>query len=110
MSGNTGEIMPPWSADLRQTTYAFRMKAGQSYEIDVHLQSGNNASVGNATVGSVSVEAVERDASGKTVAIIPPVRKHADLEACQLWEEDLAKAQPTAEASERADAGSAAGG
>ena len=77
----------------------------------LHLQSGNNASVGNATVGNVSVEAVERDASGKTVASIPPVRKNAEIEACQLWEEDLAKAQPTAEASERADAGgSAAGG
>lgn len=105
-----GTVSGAWSADLRQTIYAFRMKAGQSYEIDIQLQSGNNASVGNATVGSVSVQAVERDASGKTVAIIPPVRKNADIEACQVWEEDLAKAQPTAEASERADAGSAAGG
>ena len=105
-----GTVSGAWSAEIGHLTYAFRMRAGQSYEIDVRLQHGNSESVGNATVGNVSVEAVERDASGQAVASIPPVRKSADLEACQLWEEELAKAEPTAEASERADAGSAAGG
>ncbi len=82
-----GGVSGAWSTELRQTTYAFRMKAGSSYEIDVHLEPGNN-SVGNANVGRAWVEAIERDARGQVVASILPARRPADLEACQRWEEE----------------------
>jgi len=84
-----GGVSGAWSTELRQATYAFRMKAGASYEIDVHLEPGND-SVGNANVGRARVEAVERDARGQVVANILPARRPADIEACQRWEEETA--------------------
>ena len=104
-----GTASGAWSTELRHATYAFRMKAGSSYEIDIRLESGSNESVGNATVGQVRVEAVERDVNGKTVANILPVRKSADVEACRRWEEESAPAEPAVRAPGNPDAGAAAG-
>lgn len=104
-----GTVSGAWSADIPPTTYAFRMRAGRSYEILVHLQSGNQG-VGSANVGSVRVEAVERDSEGRTVANLRPVRKPADLEACQAWDEERTKSEAGANAEGHVDAGSAVDG
>ncbi len=99
-----GSMSGAWSRDLGHRVYAFRMRPGWSYEIAVHLQPGNDA-VGNGNVGQVTVQAIERDASGKTVANVLPVRKNADVEACQQWEEDQSKPEPSPPASASPDAG-----
>jgi hypothetical protein len=98
-----GNVNGAWSTELRYAIYAFRMTAGSSYEIDVHLQPGN-AGVGNANVGGAQVEAVERNPAGKVIGVIAPVHKPAEVEACRDWEANQAK--PAApEAAVSADAG-----
>jgi hypothetical protein len=104
-----GSVGGAWSADLGHVTYALRMRAGQSYEINIRLQAGNSASVGNATVGAASVEAVERDASGKTVANLLPARQATDIDACQRWDEEQTKQASAADGEETPDAASSAG-
>lgn len=81
-----GTTSGAWSAELRYTQYAFRMKAGASYEIEVQLQPGN-AAMGSANVGGVLIEAVERDPSGKVVGVVSPVRKPAEVDACLAWDQ-----------------------
>ena len=76
-----GGVSGAWSADLGRVAYAFRMKAGNSYEIDIHTQPGSGG-VGTANVGDVKVKAVERDARGKALGAIAPVRNEAEIEAC----------------------------
>lgn len=80
-----GSTSGAWSTELRYTRYAFRMRAGSSYEIDVQLQPGN-AAMGSANVGGVTIEAVERGPSGKIVGVIPPVQKPAQIDACVAWD------------------------
>jgi hypothetical protein len=72
-----------WSADLKRTVYAFQMKAGNIYVIEVHLQPGGSASVGNGNVGGVKIAAVERDANGHAIGKLSPTRNRAEIEACQ---------------------------
>lgn len=79
-----GSEQGAWSADLQHVVYAFRMKAGNNYNIEVLLQRGNT-SVGNSTVGDVKINAVERDAHGKKLGLIAPVRSQAEIDACQAW-------------------------
>lgn len=79
-----GGVSGAWSADIRNPVYAFRMRAGSSYSIDVHLLPGNH-SVGTANVGSVKVVAIEQDSRGKKIASIEPARTQADIEACHAW-------------------------
>jgi hypothetical protein len=80
-----GNMIGAWSADLRPTVYAFRMEAGRSFEIDIHLQHSGNDSVDNATVGVAKIDAVERDARGTALRSIAPVRSDAEVEACREW-------------------------
>jgi hypothetical protein len=79
-----GSVSGAWSADLGHKLYAFRMQAGRSYNIDIHLQRGNDG-VGTSTVGGAQVTASERDEQGKTLQSIAPVRGPKDVEACQAW-------------------------
>ena len=81
---NVGEggVGGAWSADLGLVVYVFRMKAGNSYEIELHTQPGNGG-VGNANVGGVKVKAFERDGRGKALATVEPVRKEDEVEACR---------------------------
>jgi hypothetical protein len=79
-----GGVSGAWSADVRKQVYAFRMKAGNSYVIDVRLLPGNH-SVGTANVGSVKIVAVEQDGRGKKIGSIAPARGRADIEACHAW-------------------------
>jgi hypothetical protein len=72
-----------WSVDLKRTVYAFQMKAGNSYVIEVHLQPGGSASVGNGTVGGVKIAAMERDVSGHAIGRLSPTHDRAEIEACQ---------------------------
>jgi hypothetical protein len=81
-----GSVSGAWSAEIRHAVYAFKMKAGHSYEIDVHLRAGNS-SVGKGTVGGVKITAVERDPRGAVVGSTTPVRNSADAEACYAWAE-----------------------
>lgn len=79
-----GGVSGAWSADVRKQVYAFRMKAGNSYVIDVRLLPGNH-SVGTANVGSVKILAIEQDGRGKKIGSIAPARGRADIEACHAW-------------------------
>jgi hypothetical protein len=79
-----GGVSGAWSADVRKQVYAFRMKAGNSYVIEVRLLPGNH-SVGTANVGSVKILAIEQDSGGKKLASLAPARGRADVEACQAW-------------------------
>ena len=72
-----------WSATIPRTVYAFQMVAGRSYDVNVHLQSGGSASVGNANVGDVKLTALEREANGKSLGAIGPLRRSAEKTACQ---------------------------
>jgi len=76
-----GGVGGAWSADLGHIVYAFRMKAGHAYEIDIHTQPGNGG-VGNANVGDVKIKAVERDLRGTSLGAVTPVRNQAEIEAC----------------------------
>jgi hypothetical protein len=77
-----GSVSGAWSAEIRHRTYAFKMRAGSSYEIEVHLQPGNDA-LGTGTVGGAKIKMVERDASGALAGTIAPVRNEADIAACR---------------------------
>jgi hypothetical protein len=77
--GSTGGA---WSVTISRTVYAFDMVAGRSYDVEVRLQRGNSASVGNANVGGVKINAVEHDAGGRTLSSIAPLRKSAERGAC----------------------------
>jgi hypothetical protein len=77
-----GSVSGAWSAEIRHRIYAFEMKAGSSYEIEVHLRPGSDA-LGTGTVGSAKIKVVERDASGALVGTIAPVRNEADIAACR---------------------------
>ena len=77
-----GSVSGAWSVDLGRRFYAFRMQAGRSYIVEIHLQPGTD-SVGTGTVGGVEITAVEKDAHGKTLRTIPPARGEADIAACQ---------------------------
>jgi hypothetical protein len=79
-----GGVSGAWSTDIRRRVFAFRMKAGHGYSIDVRLLPGNH-SVGTANVGGVKVVAIEQDSQGKRIATIPPASGEADIEACQAW-------------------------
>lgn len=81
-----GSSSGAWSVDIGHVEYAFVMKPGYLYAIEIKTQPGNAASTGNADVGGVAITAVERDAGGKLLAKIPQVRTKADLEKCQATE------------------------
>ncbi|MBN2576198.1 MAG: hypothetical protein JXP73_16680 [Deltaproteobacteria bacterium] len=77
-----GSVSGAWSVDIGRRFYAFHMRAGRSYAIEIHLRPGTD-SVGTGTVGGVEVRAVEKDARGKTLQTIEPVHGQADIDACQ---------------------------
>jgi hypothetical protein len=94
-----GGVSGAWSADVRKQVYAFRMKAGNSYSIDVRLLPGNH-SVGTANVGSVKILAIEQDGRGKKIGTLAPARGRADIEACHAWAADAyGQAEPEGETS-----------
>lgn len=83
-----GGLGGAWSIELPEQTYVFRMQAGHTYEIQVLRQSSVGAgsavsTVGNATpAGGVKIEAVDRDAQGKILAVVAPTRSSSEIEAC----------------------------
>jgi hypothetical protein len=70
-----------WSTVIQHRTYAFQMKAGHTYAIQVRLKSGDQ-SLGTGSVGEAKIEAFERDEKGQKVGALAPVRSNADVEAC----------------------------
>jgi hypothetical protein len=68
-----------WTADLRPTLFVFRMKPGYLYSIDYRFD------MGSAGHGPVFITARELDASGATVAVVPPSRNVRDIDACRNW-------------------------
>jgi hypothetical protein len=86
-----------WSVTIPRTLYAIDMVAGHSYEMNVHLLSGNSASIGNANVGGVKITAVERDASGKVLRPLAPLGKGAEGTGCVKTPARGAQAAPESE-------------
>ena len=88
-----GGLGGAWSVELPHTIYVFRMQAGRTYEIQILRQAAGGAgsavsTVGNATSGGgVKIEAVERDATGKSLGVLAPARSNAEIEACQAVDE-----------------------
>jgi hypothetical protein len=83
-----GGLGGAWSIELPEHTYVFHMQAGHTYEIQALRQSSVGAgsavsTVGNATsAGGVKIEAVDRDAHGKILGLVAPVRSQAEMQAC----------------------------
>ncbi len=68
-----------WSAYLPRSQFALRMQAGRSYLIYVDRQ-GNGSEI-----NALEMRGEEVDSSGKTLAVIKPMRSKADMVACQEW-------------------------
>ena len=82
LAEKTGEINTLSSggyvATLPRLTYAFRMRAGLTYEIEVH------AEVGSGPTGQITIRAWERDERGGATQL-NPAGSSADVEDCQRW-------------------------
>jgi hypothetical protein len=74
-----------WWVDLPHTVYAFRMRAGGLYSIEVDGRGGN------AQRASVKITARERDAKGAILKIWQPVQGDQEIEACRQWEKELTR-------------------
>jgi hypothetical protein len=75
-----GNVSGAWMADLGKRIYAFRMRSGYLYTIDISARFGSGAH------GTLSIMAAERDATGRVVQEVPLARRYQDVEACRAWE------------------------
>jgi hypothetical protein len=66
-------------ATLGGATFALKMKAGFSYDIDV--QMGQTA----GPTGTLTVQAWERAADGSGATAIAPARQDSDVDDCRKW-------------------------
>jgi hypothetical protein len=80
-----GNMSGAWVADLGVITYAFRMKPGRLYSVDVATQ------LGSASRGTLTITAQERDQAGKVLALFESIRNNKDIEACRAWDEQMAE-------------------
>ena len=65
---------------LGHTTFALRMKAGHTYEIDL----GNNTGT-MRPLNQMTIQAWERAADGSGATSIPPVKSGNEIDACRAW-------------------------
>jgi hypothetical protein len=93
VGGRTGKVDPlnhaGWVGTLPPLTYAFRMRAGGAYSIDVEI----DPALGLGPNGTGHVVAREQDARGLT-SIVPPVQGRASIDECRQWLPVDAKASP----------------
>jgi hypothetical protein len=91
VGGRTGNVDPlsheGWVASLPLLTYAFRMRAGSSYSIDVEI----DPALGQGPTGRGRIVAREQDAQGRT-SIVPPVQDSSSVDDCRQWPPVDAKA------------------
>jgi hypothetical protein len=84
VTGRTGKVDPlghgGWVATLPSLTYAFRMRAGGTYSIDLEI----DPALGLGPDGTGRVVAREQDAQGRT-SIVPRVRDSARVDDCRRW-------------------------
>jgi hypothetical protein len=76
MSSNGGGA---WSADLPTMVYAFRMRPGRLYAIDVDVRFRSSM------YGTLKITAQERDGAGALLAEVNLVRSSQDVERCMAW-------------------------
>jgi len=104
-----GELGGAWSADTRGQIFAFRMRAGHSYSIEVRLVPGRDG-LGSGTVGGAEIKAIERDANGSRLQTVAAAHSEAEIESCRAWAgndeggRQMSTDQDPAEASEDASA------
>ena len=67
-------------AKLRPRSYAFRMRAGNTYFIKIE----GEPTVGAGPTGAVRILAAEQDPQGHTT-IVPQVRDSNAVSACRTW-------------------------
>jgi len=60
-------------------TYAFRMQAGHTYEVEIRPADNTGT-----TSVDAAVRALDRDAKGGATAV-PPIASPAEIDACQTW-------------------------
>lgn len=78
-----------WSVVMAQLTFAVRMQAGRTYEIQAQRQGGGSETA------SLKMRAVELDGNGKKLGEVQPSHGKADIDACRAWEaERPSQAQP----------------
>jgi hypothetical protein len=74
-----GNLSGAWTADLGPRFYAFRMRSGYLYTIDISVRFRS------ASHGTMTILAAERDGTGRVVQEVPLVRGYQDIEACRAW-------------------------
>jgi hypothetical protein len=79
-----GDVGGAWSVDTHGRVYAFRMRAGHSYDIEVRLLPGKDG-LGTSAVGGAEIKAIERDANGSRLQTVARVHGEADIESCRSW-------------------------
>lgn len=83
IGGRVGRVDPRfggWVATLRPLTYAFRMRAGHSYSIEVEREP----SLGLGPKGNARIIAFDRDPNGDGRAV-PSAHNPEDIAACRRW-------------------------
>lgn len=82
-----------WRNVMAPMTFALRMQAGRSYEIQARRQgSGSETS-------NLKMRAVELDAQGNKLAEVTASHGRADIEACQAWDAEQSKDEERSEQS-----------
>jgi hypothetical protein len=83
IGGRTGQVdvmRGGWAATLPPLTYAFRMRAGHGYVIELQ----RDPTIGLGPHGTGRIVAYEQDAAGR-VSYVPRVRGRAAVAACLRW-------------------------
>jgi hypothetical protein len=86
IGGDVGNFDPQyggWAASLPALTYAFRMRPGGTYTINLEQVPA----LGQGPMGRGQIIAREEDAEGRT-SIVPIVRSRTQLETCLRWVPD----------------------
>ena len=79
-AGHVDSIAGGWVATLPRLTYAFRMRAGHTYMIEVEPAP----TLGFGPTGDAEIIATDHDGLGND-SPVPSVQNHDDLEACRQW-------------------------
>jgi hypothetical protein len=71
-----------WSGQLGTHVFALKMRAGHAYTVELGFseQTGGSA--------KLSVATVERDPSGRNVAVLESAKSDEDVRACLAWQPD----------------------
>ncbi len=77
------DVSGAWIGDVGPRAYAFRMRAGHLYVIDVSVRFRG------APHGTMTITAAERDGDGRVVQEVPPIAYQDEVDACRAWEAAL---------------------